>query len=219
MNIMVVGCGRVGSQLATMFSSDDHNVVVVDRNVRSFERLGKGFDGQTVVGNGTEEDVLVRAGINEADVLAAVTSNDNANLMTAEIARKLYAVPRVITRLYNPVRESSYTQLGIDYVCGTTLVAEEVYAKVQSGHGNHIEVFGEFEILRFSLNLSREKKDFIHAQDLEREHDIRVIAFERRDGSASSIPTKDSILYHGDTLLVCVRHDLIGRLSRYMKTK
>ncbi|WP_165172690.1 MULTISPECIES: TrkA family potassium uptake protein [unclassified Adlercreutzia] len=217
-NVIVVGCGRVGSQLANMLSDNGSNVCCIDRNADSFANLGRNFNGSTVQGVGFDEDVLIRAGVEECDVLAAVTQYDNANLMCAEVASRLFDVPHVIARLYNPDHERAYMQLGIDYVCGTSLVAEDVFSKVVAGHGAHVDSFGECEVLQFSLDLSsRENKRTIRVSELERDHEVRIVAFERGDGSASSIPTSDSVLYNGDTVLACVRHDLIPSFSRYIQ--
>lgn len=217
-NVIVVGCGRVGSQLANMLSDNGSNVCVIDKNVDAFANLGRNFNGSTLQGVGFDEDTLTKAGVDECDVVAAVTQFDNTNLMVAEVASRLFDVPHVIARLYNPDHERAYMQLGIDYVCGTSLVAEDVFSKVVSGHGAHVDTFGEFEVLRFSLDLSaREDKHTIRVAELERDHDVRIIAFERGDGSASSIPTRESVLYHGDTILACVRHELIPSFSRYIQ--
>ena len=119
MNIIVVGCGRVGSHLATLLSDDGHNVSVIDRRADSFAALGHDFNGTTVKGVGFDEEVLQEAGVEDCDVVAAVTSNDNTNLMVAEVARRIFGVKHVITRLYAPKREKTYTQLGIDFACGS----------------------------------------------------------------------------------------------------
>ncbi len=217
-NVIVVGCGRVGSQLANMLSDNGNNVCVIDRDPDSFANLGRNFNGTTVQGVGFDEDVLMRAGVDECDVLAAVTQFDNANLMCAEVANRLFDVPHVIARLYNPDHEKTYLQLGIDYVCGTSLVAEEVFSKVLSGYGSHIDTFGDCEILEFALDLSsREDARAIRVFELERDHEVRIVAFERSDGSTSSIPTADSVLYNGDRVLACVRHDAIEAFSRYIQ--
>ena len=216
-NIIVVGCGRVGSQLATLLSDNGNNVCVVDTDETAFDNLGRNFNGSTLVGVGFDTDVLERAGVEEADVVAATTQHDNTNLMITEVAGRLYHVPHVIARLSNPDHERAYMQLGIDYVCGTSLQAEEIFSKIVSGHGSHVDTFGEYEVLRFSLNLSGLKKKTIRVSELERDHDIRIIAFERADGSASSIPTRDSLLYHGDSVLACVRHELIESFSRFIQ--
>ena len=118
-NVIVVGCGRVGSQLANMLSDNGNNVCCIDKNADAFANLGRNFNGSTVQGVGFDEDVLIRAGVEECDVLAAVTQLDNTNLMCAEVANHLFGVPHVISRLYNPDHERAYMQLGIDYVCGT----------------------------------------------------------------------------------------------------
>lgn len=216
-NVIVVGCGRVGSQLANMLSVNGNNVCCIDKNADAFANLGRNFNGSTVQGVGFDEDVLIRAGVEECDVLAAVTQLDNTNLMCAEVANHLFGVPHVISRLYNPDHERAYMQLGIDYVCGTSLVAEDVFSKIVSGHGSHIDTFGEFEVLRFTLDLSsRDNAKTIRVSELERDHEVRIIAFERADGSASSIPTPDSLLYAGDSILACVRHDVIAQFSRYI---
>ena len=217
-NVIVVGCGRVGSQLANMLSDNGNNVCVIDRDPDSFANLGRNFNGTTVQGVGFDEGVLMRAGVDECDVLAAVTQFDNANLMCAEVANRLFDVPHVIARLYNPDHEKTYLQLGIDYVCGTSLVAEEVFSKVLSGYGSHIDTFGDCEILEFALDLSsREDARAIRVFELERDHEVRIVAFERSDGSTSSIPTADSVLYNGDRVLACVRHDAIEAFSRYIQ--
>ena len=216
-NVIVVGCGRVGSQLANMLSDNGSNVCVIDRNADAFANLGRNFNGSTIQGVGFDEDVLIKAGVEECDVLAAVTQSDNANLMCAEVANHLFGVPHVISRLYNPDHERAYMQLGIDYVCGTSLVAEDVFSKIVSGHGSHIDTFGEFEVLRFTLDLSsRDNARTIRVSELERDHEVRIIAFERADGSSASIPTGDSVLYNGDTVLAAVRQDLIGAFSKFI---
>jgi trk system potassium uptake protein TrkA len=216
-NVIVVGCGRVGSRLSNMLSDNGNNVCVIDRNPDAFANLGRGFNGSTLQGVGFDEETLLRAGAANCDVVAAVTQNDNANLMVAEVASRLCGVPHVISRLYNQDRERTYMQLGIDYVCGTSLVAEDIFSKVVAGHGSHLDTFGDFEVLRFSLDLSWREKREIRVSEIERDHSIRIIVFERGDGSVSSIPTKDSVLYHGDSVLACVKHGLIKSFSKYIQ--
>lgn len=217
-NVIIVGCGRVGSQLANMLSDNGDNVCCIDRSADAFANLGRNFNGTTLQGVGFDEDVLDKAGIEDCDVLAAVTQHDNANLMCAEVANRIFDVPHVIARLYNPDHANTYSQLGIDYVCGTALVADEMFSKVVSGHGAHVATFGDCEVVEFSLSLAQEEnRRSIHVYDLEREHEVRVIAFERADGSASSIPSRDSVLYNGDKILACVKLDNISQISRYIQ--
>ncbi|MDR2109535.1 MAG: TrkA family potassium uptake protein [Coriobacteriales bacterium] len=217
MNIIIVGCGRVGSRLALLFSQDDHDVVVVDTDAASFAELGRSFEGRTVIGVGFDEETLKEAGIVECDVLAAVTDSDNSNIMIAEVARKLYEVPHVLARLYNPDRESAYLQLGLDYASGTTLVAEEMYAKIVAEHGGHVDTFGNYEILRFALSLDSSGAESIQVGELERDHEARIIAFERKDASLSSLPNADSTLYPGDVVLAAIHKDRISQFTVYMR--
>ncbi|MCL1880504.1 MAG: TrkA family potassium uptake protein [Actinomycetia bacterium] len=217
MNIIIVGCGRVGSRLAMLFSEAGHEVAIIDSNPASFMSLGRNFEGRRVIGVGFDEDVLLEAGIDECDVLAAVTDIDNSNLMIAEVARRLFEVPHVLARLFNPDRENAYLQLGFDYVCGTNLVAEEMYSKVIAGLGSHVDSMGDFELLRFALNLDELDVESVRVRDLERKHQLRVAVFERADGSASSIPDEESVLHNGDIVIVGVHKDMIDSLKHYMR--
>lgn len=214
-NVIIVGCGRVGSRLALMLSDYDNNVCVIDRNPRAFASLGRDFNGSTFTGVGYDEEVLMKAGIDECDFLAAVTQNDNANLMVVEIARRLYDVPHAVARLYDATHERTYMKLGIDYVCGTTLVAEELFSKATSGIGDHVATFSDFEVLKFALDLSDQGYKSIKVSDLESRHALRVCAFERADGTVSSIPTPQSVLYHGDAVLAVVAQSAIPTVAKY----
>ncbi|MFH1576540.1 MAG: TrkA family potassium uptake protein [Candidatus Margulisiibacteriota bacterium] len=124
MHIIIVGCGRVGSQLAQMLSAEGHNVVIIDKNTNSFKRLGADFNGISITGVGFDPDILKRAGIERADALAAVTNGDNSNIMVSEIAKKIYNVPRVMTRIYDPLRADIYKKFGLNTIGTTTIVAQ-----------------------------------------------------------------------------------------------
>ena len=202
MNIIVVGCGRVGGHLANLLSEDGHNISVVDKHSSAFRTLGRDFNGITIKGVGFDEDVLIEAGIEDCDVCCAVTSNDDANLMIAEVARRIFNVKHVVTRLYAPKREKVYTQLGIDFACGTTLVAEDIFAKVLSGNGRHLDTFGDYEIIRFAFNMPEEEGNSITAGELERNYGARVIVYEHDD--ESFMPKPSSVLHNGDIILVCI---------------
>jgi trk system potassium uptake protein len=124
-HIIIGGCGRLGAQIAELLSDDrDTDVVVIDSNPLAFDRLGSAFNGETVVGDCTDRDILEQAGVQGADGVIAVTRFDNANLMTVEIATHLYDVPRTIARLFNPEREEVYRKLGVRYVSSTGTIAK-----------------------------------------------------------------------------------------------
>lgn len=126
MNVIILGCGRVGVYLAQALDQAGHHVTVVDRNRDSFARLGADYGGQMVLGTGIDEDVLRRAGIEKADAFIAVTNGDNTNAMAAQIAKHVFHVPRVVARLYDPVREEIYSLLGLETVCSTVMGAEKI---------------------------------------------------------------------------------------------
>src|SRR5947208_10858835 len=116
MKLVIVGCGRVGAMAAVALSKAGHQVTVVDVNRRAFDRLGSDFNGEMVLGNGIDEDVLRQAGIESADGFASLTNGDNRNIMAPQIAREIFKVPRVITRIYDPMREDVYRELGLNTV-------------------------------------------------------------------------------------------------------
>ncbi|HEX2924057.1 MAG TPA: TrkA family potassium uptake protein [Chloroflexota bacterium] len=130
MKIIVMGCGRVGSRLANVLDSEGHEVVVVDRNQQSFRRLKEDFGGRTVLGTGIDEDVLVRAGVEGADVFVATTEGDNRNLMSAQIAQKVFNVPMVIARTYDPGRSEIYEKLGLKTYCPTLVGARLLHEMI-----------------------------------------------------------------------------------------
>ena len=127
MKIVIMGCGRVGARLARLFDREGHDVSVVDLNASSFARLGEDFRGQTVAGTGIDEDVLKSLGIEHADIFLAVTNRDNSNIMAAQIAR-----------IYEPDREETFHQLGLDTICPTTLISNRIYEAVSSNAEAHI---------------------------------------------------------------------------------
>jgi len=111
--VVVMGCGRVGSSLATALSRIGHEVAVIDRDASAFLRLGSDFTGHTVVGMGFDRDVLIRAGIERAEAFAAVSSGDNSNIISARVARENFGVERVVARIYDAKRAAVYERLGI----------------------------------------------------------------------------------------------------------
>lgn len=127
MKVIILGCGRQGAYLAQRLDKQGHDVTVIDRNSDSFRRLGADFHGTMLLGVGIDEDVLRRAGIESADAFVAVTNGDNTNAMAAEIARLVFRVPKVIARLYDPMREETYHAMGlVETVCPTVMGANKI---------------------------------------------------------------------------------------------
>jgi trk system potassium uptake protein TrkA len=126
MRVIIVGCGRMGSELAHQLVDDGQDVTVVDVDPRTFERLGSGFKGKTVAGSGFDRDVLARAGAERADAVAAVTARDNLNIVIARVARNVFNVPKVVARLYDPRRAEIYQRLGLRTVSSTAWGASRI---------------------------------------------------------------------------------------------
>lgn len=123
MNVVILGCGRVGSMLATNMSREGHDVTIIDLNPDSFRRLGDYFEGKTIVGSGVDEDVLRRAGIEKADAFVAVTNGDNRNIMSTQIAKERFQVPKSVARINDPIRAAVYNELGIATFCVASIGA------------------------------------------------------------------------------------------------
>ena len=123
MRVIIMGCGRVGARVASLLDHSDNAITVIDTDSRAFRRLPAGFGGETVIGTGIDEDVLRKAGIEDADAFIAVTNGDNRNIMAAQVARLVFEVPVVVCRIYDPVREDTYRRLGLTTVCPTTTIS------------------------------------------------------------------------------------------------
>ena len=132
MKIVIMGCGRVGAQIAGLLEQEGHDITILDIDSYSFRRLPPEFKGTALLGNGVDEEVLERAGIEEADVFVAMTQGDNRNVMAAQIAKHIFNVPRVISRIYDPLRQELYDTLGIEAFSPTTIFAELVRDKLKS---------------------------------------------------------------------------------------
>lgn len=130
MKAVIMGCGRVGARVASLLDHTGNEVTVVDIDSRAFQRLPATFGGDTIIGTGIDEDVLRRAGIEEADAFIAVSNGDNRNIMAAQVARLIFNVPEVVCRIYDPVREDTYRRLGLTTVCPTTTISAMILDSV-----------------------------------------------------------------------------------------
>src|SRR5256714_6986701 len=130
MHVIVVGCGRVGSELAVSLDRGGHSVAIIDKRRNAFRRLPERWSGRAVLGFGFDRDHLEQAGVKEAGALAAVTSGDNSNVLTARIARETYQIPNVVARIYDPRRALIYQRLGIPTVATVAWTTDQVVRKL-----------------------------------------------------------------------------------------
>jgi len=126
-----MGCGRVGGKLASMFDAAGHKVTVLDLDAYSFRRLPPTFSGTALIGNGTDEEMLRKAGIEGANAFIALTQGDNRNVMAAQIAKQIFKVPRVICRIYDPLRKDIYEQLGLESISPTEVFADILFNRLE----------------------------------------------------------------------------------------
>lgn len=211
MHVIVGGCGRLGAEIAERLSDDpDVDVVVVDIDATAFDRLGSAFNGETVVGNVTDRDILERAGIARAEALLAVTRFDNANLMAVEIANHLYDVPRTVARLFNPERESSYRKLGIRYVSGTGILAKLFLNEFRKGTLRyHLDFpYGDIAVVEAVIGPAAHG---MTVEDFEIDGKLRITAIKR--GSRVFIPTSTDRLEREDLVVTSAKRGVYRKVA------
>jgi trk system potassium uptake protein len=201
MHVIVGGCGRVGAALADRLSEAGHDVVVIDVLEKSFDRIGAAFNGETLVGDITDKDVLMRAGIERADALIAVSDLDNANLMAVEIAKELFGVRKTVARLFNPEREESYRKMGIHYVSGTRLVAGAIMNEIHAGTFPAHLGFPDSDVEVVEMRVRRSGHGMTVA-DMEVRGDVRIAAIQR--GVRVRLPRADERLQEGDLIAAAI---------------
>lgn len=124
MKVLIMGCGRLGARVAGQLDAAGHEVTVLDTNEGAFRRLPESFRGQRAVGNGMDGPTLERAGILTTDAFLAVTQGDNRNYFASQMAREVYGVKRVICRIYDPVREQMFREMGLETLSPTSIGAQ-----------------------------------------------------------------------------------------------
>ncbi|MBM3245146.1 MAG: TrkA family potassium uptake protein [Candidatus Omnitrophica bacterium] len=201
MYVIIVGCGRVGSELAKLLSQEGFNVVVIDKSQSSFERLSGGFNGLTLVGNGFDLNLLKQAGIEKADAFCAVTNGDNTNLISAQVAKRIFKVPKVMARVYDPHRAHIYAALGLDIISGTILFAAMLRDKiVESRFSSYLIESKDIGVIEIEVKNSLIGKTI---QEINLAGEFLVVAVRRVDGVI--IPQAETVLKQKDVLMGVVK--------------
>ena len=215
MNIIVVGCGRHGADLALRLCKNDHSVVVVEREEREFRNLPPEFHGRTVAGEPLDKDVLHRAGIEQADGLAAVTRSDSLNAVLGHVARTVYNVPHVVVRNFNPRWRPMHEAFGLQVVSSTDwgvqrieemLYHEELHSIYSAGNG-------EVEIYEIMIG---DKWQTHTVSELLPEGQVLAVALSR--GGRAVLPDGNTYLEKDDILYVSATLSGIGELRRRLAT-
>lgn len=214
MYIVIVGCGRVGAELASLLSLEGHDVVVIDHRPEAFVRLGDAFNGITITGNGVFTRVLKDAGIEKADIFCALTNSDNINIMAAQVARGIFKIKRVISRIYDPRKATIYKSLGLDVLNETSLFASMIRDKIADRmlSGYLIET-NELGVLEFTVT-----DEFVgkRIEEMAVPHECNITAVRHAAGGVS-IPDAKTVAAKGDVLLAVVRMRSLDKIKKTFK--
>lgn len=213
MHIIVVGCGRVGSELASTLVAAGHEVVIVDKRPDAFRRLSEGWGGRTVAGLGFDRHTLQAAEVDRTDALAAVTSGDNSNVLTARIAREYFEVPHVVARIYDPRRAVIYQRLGIPTVATVTWTVDQVMRRLVPDQlvTEWSDTTGQIVLVERALPgqwVGRNLDELEHADA------CRLVTLERAGSPRLARP--GMIGQEGDVLHLAVRKDALDALNRQL---
>jgi trk system potassium uptake protein TrkA len=210
---MIIGCGRVGSQLALLLSQEGHNVTIIDKKPDAFKRLGGTFNGITATGTGFDEGLLKELKIEKQDAFVSVTSGDNTNLMASQIAKKIFKVPRVIARVYDPKRAELYRKLGLDIMSGTVLVAAMIRDKIiENRFTSYLVETGELGVIEIIIGDELRGK---RSGELSIPDEFLVITIERK--KRVIIPQPDTRLESGDKVIGVVRTTSLKKVKNAFK--
>lgn len=209
MYVIIVGCGRVGSELAKLLSNEGHNVVVIDKSQGSFDRLGGTFNGLTMVGNGFDLELLKQVGIEKTDAFCSVTNGDNTNLISAQVAKKIFKVPKVIARVYDPARAHIYAALGLDIISGTILFASMLRDKIiESRFSSYLIESKDLGVIEIEAKAGLVGKTI---QDINVPGEFLVVAIRRLSGVL--IPEASTPLKAKDVLMGVVKVESLEKIK------
>jgi trk system potassium uptake protein TrkA len=209
-HVIVVGCGRVGSELAVNLEEGGHSVAVIDKNRNAFRRLPERWSGRAVLGFGFDRDHLEQAGVKEADALAAVTSGDNTNILTARIARETFQIPHVVARIYDPRRAVIYQKLGIPTVATVTWTTEQVTRRLfpEESHTDWTDAGGQLSLVEHDIPPGWAGRKIAEIDEGQR---FRVVSVSR--GGSADLVRPDLVGQEGDVLHILSRRDAMEDLD------
>jgi len=196
-HFVVVGCGRVGSDLATQLSEAGHSVAIIEKNVEAFKRLGSGFNGEKIVGSGFDRTTLAKARAHGADGFAAVTNGDNTNILCARIAQNSYNITNVVARIYDPKRAKIYERLGIPTVATVAWTTHQVkrWLLPSDDSVGWSDATGTLHLVERIIPDHFAGKSI---SNIEESDDIKIVGLVRR--SEGRLNIKDLILQEDDIL-------------------
>ncbi len=213
MKIIIMGCGRVGSQVSKLLVSQGHDVTVIDHEADALARLGPEFRGKIVHGLGFDKTVLLEAGVETAEGFVAASPSDNANIVAARIARYIFRVPRVVARLYDPVRAEVYQRLGLTTISSTAWGAERIVEVVTHTDLDVLHVFRDSGTTMVRVEVPTRLNGFRVSQ-LSIPGELTVTAITRND--RTFIPVSGTEFQEGDVLYLAVIASAMERLEKLL---
>jgi trk system potassium uptake protein len=210
MRVIIMGCGRVGSELSNELVDDGHEVTVIDKNPEAFFRYPPGDGATTVVGLGFDRDVLAEAGIEDADAFVAVSSGDNSNIVSARVALENFHVPKVVARIYDPRRADIYERLNIPTVATTRWGVKQIQLMLFHDRQEIRETLGGGELLRMRMPVGPHMVGK-SATSFDVPGKILIAGVSR--GGGGFLPTQESTLQAGDYLVVMLTKDGMDTLD------
>lgn len=212
MHVVIGGCGRVGSQLATTLSTDGHSVVVIDKNPKAFRRLGQDFAGRTLTGIVFDRELLADAGIRKAQAYVAVTSGDNSNVVSARTAKERFGVERVVARIYDPQRATIYERLGLTTIASARWTAEAVLRELLP-ESNRVEGSvgpgGSGDVVLMTVTVPGHVHA-VPASRLQASGSAVLVAISR--GGSTALPVTGAVLEGGDQVHLAVHRDGVAEV-------
>jgi trk system potassium uptake protein TrkA len=215
MYIVIIGCGRLGSILARELSDEGHDVSIIDSLQDNLDRLGSGFNGNRIKGVEFDNDTMLDAGIDNADVFLAMTSDDNSNIMASQIAKDIFRVPRVIARIFDPSREFIYRKLGLETISPTQLGAKIVKSRIlEAGTDILATLDNDMTIVEVPITKNKYKT----VEEIEKNFQC-VISSIFRNGKFD-IPSRDDEIRVGNKIICTInesnKNKLVSAVSREM---
>ena len=199
MNFLVIGCGKVGAKLASVLDKIGHDVCIVDRSADAFERIDNDFTGYTVAGIPIDQMVLRRAGIESADAVIAVTQDDNVNIMVSQLAKEVYHVKNVLTRIYDPTRENVYAHFDLTTICPTNMTVDAVCAILENELDMKELSFG-VSTVGYSTVPAEKRQIGLQLSEIDAE-DSMFFAVRSSDGRLTLANDTDYTVRDGDRLI------------------
>ena len=211
MYVIIVGCGNIGASLAKIMQ-EEHNVVIIDKKSENFSKLGRGFNGISIEGNGLDLEILKEAGIEKADAVVAITGYDNTNIALAQISKRIFNVPKVVARVSDPEKAEFYRMLGVDLISSTSLIAALIRDKIiERRFSTYILESSKLTTLelRVDKNFSGKK-----IREINMPGEFHIITVVR--GNEPIIPEENLVLTDDDILVGLVKISSLKKIRKFL---